>query len=428
MNDGSRIESVTAREIVDNRLEPTLRVTVTTSDATGSADVPCGRSRGVNEAVDLRDGGDRYDGLGVRTVVKSVNEDIAPRLTGREVTEQRVIDELLIELDGTANKSNLGGNTTTGVSLAVLSAAAASRQLPLYRYIGGADAAVLPVPLFDMIEGGELAGGDLAFQEHQVVPTEASSFSEAIRWSAEVYYELGEIIDAEFGGASLNVGYEGGYNPIGIDDPRDAFELELLAIEECGYKGEFSLAADVAASYFYDPESERYELMDEEYSREELVGYYEGLVDSYPIVSLEDPLEETDFDGFAELTRRLDVQIVGDDLFVTTPDRLRQGIERSAANSLLLKVNQVGTVTEAMDAATLAFRNGYTVQVSERSGQTADTWLADLAVGLGAEQIKTGVTRSERTEQYNRLFEIEEEVGAAGTYGVSAGPGLANWT
>ena len=414
MTDAS-IEAITAREILDNRLEPTLRVTVETAAGTGRADVPRGRSRGDHEAVDLRDGGDRYRGRGVRQAAAHVEERIAPALVGHDATAQRTVDARLDALDDPDDP--LGGNAITGVSLATLRAGAAAADQPLYRYVGGADTHVLPLPFFDLIEGGELAGGDLPFQEHQVVPVGADSVAEAVRMAAEVYYELGDIVRAEYGEASLNVGAEGGYNPTGVDDPRTAFDLELRAIEACGYDGEFALAADVAASHFYDPETETYALLGDRLSRAELLAFYEELVDTYPVVSLEDPLDQNDFDGYVDLTDRLDVQVVGDDLFVTTPDRLRRGIDRGAATALLWKVNQVGTVTAAREASRLATRNGYAVQVSERSGQTPDTWLADLAVGLGAGQIKTGVTRGERTEQYNRLLAIETELGDAATFG-----------
>ncbi|MFC6799768.1 phosphopyruvate hydratase [Haladaptatus sp. DYSN1] len=403
------INRVHAREILDCRLEPTLRVTVETEGASGQADVPCGRSRGKHEAVDLRDGGDRYAGRGVQTAVENVNERIAPQLVGREVLAQRAIDEVLLELDGTDQKSNLGGNATTGVSLAVAKCAANSRELPLYRYLGDVGAHTLPVPFFDLIEGGELAAGTLDFQEHQVVPTGAESFSQAIQMCAEVYYELGDQLARDYGDRSRNVGVEGGYTPGGMNDPRDAFEAELQAIEELGYGDEFVLAADVAASHFYDENSGTYALMDEQYTRGELLDFYAELTETYPVVSLEDPLEEDDFEGYRELADTLDIQIIGDDLFVTNPKRLQRGIDEGAANALLLKVNQVGTLSEALDAASLAVENGYAVQVSERSGQTPDTWLADLAVGLDAGQIKTGVSRGERTEQYNRLLEIEAE-------------------
>ncbi|WP_276275149.1 phosphopyruvate hydratase [Haladaptatus sp. QDMS2] len=403
------INRVHAREILDCRLEPTLRVMVETEGASGQADVPCGRSRGKHEAVDLRDGGDRYAGRGVQTAVENVNERIAPQLVGREVLAQRAIDEVLLELDGTDQKSNLGGNATTGVSLAVAKCAANSRKLPLYRYLGDVGARTLPVPFFDLIEGGELAAGTLDFQEHQVVPTGAESFSQAIQMCAEVYYELGDQLARDYGDRSRNVGVEGGYTPGGMNDPRDAFEAELQAIEELGYGDEFVLAADVAASHFYDENSGTYALMDEQYTRGELLDFYAELTETYPVVSLEDPLEEDDFEGYRELADTLDIQIIGDDLFVTNPKRLQRGIDEGAANALLLKVNQVGTLSEALDAASLAVENGYAVQVSERSGQTPDTWLADLAVGLDAGQIKTGVSRGERTEQYNRLLEIEAE-------------------
>ncbi len=416
----TQIQDIRAREILDNRLEPTLRVTVETAAGCATADVPAGRSRGEHEAVEVRDRDDRYSGLGVRRAVATVEEQIAPQLRGRSVFEQRLLDELLVEMDGTETKSTLGGNTITGVSLACLKAGATAASQPLYRYIGGATTSTLPIPFFDMIEGGELSGSALPFQEHQVVPIGAESVSEAVRLAAEVYYELGDLVAAEYGEASLNVGDEGGYNPIGLTDPRDAFDLELRAIEQLGYENAFALAADVAASQFYDPDTDRYAMMGTTMTRDDLLEFYEDLVDSYPIISLEDPLHENDFEGFAELTDRLDTQIIGDDLFVTNPDRIHNGIARGAGNALLLKVNQIGTVTEACDAAQLAARNGYSIQVSERSGQTADTWLADLAVGLDAGQIKTGVTRSERTEQYNRLFEIEANLGQAGTYGAGS--------
>lgn len=411
------IVGVTAREIVDCRLEPTLRVTVETrGGAVGRADVPAGRSRGSHEATDLRDGDERFGGKGVKRAVRNVEEVIAPALEGMDPTNQPLVDERLLELDGTPDKSGLGGNALTGTSLAVLKAGANVSGLSLYRYVGRADTAVLPIPLFDMIEGGELASTGLAFQEHQVLPVGASSFSEALCMCAEVYYELADVLREEWGESALNVGYEGGYTPAGMVDPRDAFDAELNAIAELGYEDDFALGLDVAASHFYDSDEEVYELMDQRLSRDEMIEFYDELVSSYPLVTIEDPLHEEDFEGHAELTGMLDVQIIGDDLFVTSPNRLERGIRAGAGNSLLLKVNQVGTVTEALDAADLATKNGYTVQVSERSGQTADTWLADLAVGLGAGQIKTGVSRSERTEQYNRLLEIEDDLGSAATY------------
>lgn len=401
-----QIDEVNATEILDCRLEPTIRVTVNAGDTTGTADVPCGRSRGKYEAVDLRDGGSRYNGLGVEQAISNIDQRIASAIIGQNVLNQRVIDRLLIEIDGTERKAELGGNAITGVSLAVAKCAANFQQLPLYKYIGGVQKKTCPIPFLDMIEGGELAATELGFQEHQVVPVGADSFKHAMQISAEVYYELGDYIAANFDDRSRNVGYEGGYTPCDMSDPRDAFEAELQVIEELGYQDEFALAADVAASHFYDERSGEYKIMNESYTRDQLITFYEDLVDTYPIISLEDPLDQDDFNGFKLLTDTLDIQIIGDDLFVTNTERLEEGITQGAANALLLKVNQVGTLTEALDAASIAFRNGYNVQVSERSGQTADTWLADLAVGINAGQIKTGVTRSERTEQYNRIFEI----------------------
>jgi enolase len=329
---------------------------------------------------------------------------------------QREIDDLMIGLDGTENKSKLGANAIVGVSLAVAKTAAKALGVPLYRYIGGMNAHILPVPVLDLIEGGKLAATSLDFQEHQIMPVGAKSFSDAIRMGFEVYYELGKILVEKYGKHSLNVGVEGGYTPYGMKDPREAFDVELKAVEELGYGDKFVLSLDCAASHLYNGKTGKYTLMGKEINREELMDFYEDLVSSYPLKSIEDPLEEEDFEGFAELTRTLKIQIVGDDLFVTNMKRLRRGIELGAANALLFKVNQIGTLSEALDVAELAFRNGYGVQVSERSGQTEDTWLADLAVALSAGQIKTGVTRSERTAQYNQLFRIEEELGNRAKY------------
>lgn len=415
--DQSGIESVTAREVLDGRLEPTLRVTVRTAGgSSGCADVPCGRSRGEHEAIDLRDGDERYGGRGVRTAIEKLEDEIAPQLRGRSVTNQAEIDELLCELDGTENKSRLGGNTTTGVSLAVLKAGASVTDQSLYRYLGGSDTVTLPIPLFDLIEGGELGASGLTFQEHQVIPTGADSFAEAIRACAEVYYELREYLVAEYGESAVSVGDEGGYTPERMVSPRDAFDAELAAIEELDYDDVFDLGLDVAATHFHDPETGTYSMMGREYTREELFEFYEELVDAYPLVSIEDPLEQNDFEGFATLSDRLDAQIVGDDLFVTRPERVERGTEMEAGDALLCKVNQIGTVSEAHEAVQIAERSDYAVQVSERSGQTADTWLADFTVGIGAGQIKTGVSRSERTEQYNRLLAIAEELGDRAEY------------
>jgi len=411
------IKEIKAREILDCRGEPTLEVDViTASGILGRADVPAGRSRGIHEAYELRDGGKRYAGKGVLKAVRNVTEKIAPALKGIDVRKQREIDMVMIELDGTENKSNLGGNSIVGVSLAVAKAAAKALELPLYRYIGGADANVLPVPLLNYINGGKLAATDLDFQEHIIMPVDAKTFSEAMAMSTEVYYHLGQMLAEKYSKYVLNTADEGGYTPP-MKDPREAFDAELAAIEELGYGGKFLLALDVAASHLYNRKKGTYRLMGKDVTREELMDFYEDLCKTYPVASIEDPLQEEDFEGFAELTRTLGIQIVGDDLFVTNIKRLKKGVEMGAANALLWKVNQVGTLTEALDAASYAYRYGYGVQVSERSGQTEDCWLADMAVALNCGQIKTGAPcRSERTAQYNQLFRIEEELGKVAKY------------
>jgi enolase len=274
----------------------------------------------------------------------------------------------------------------------------------------------LPVPLFDLIEGGKLAATELDFQEHHVIPTGADTFSDSVRMGMEVYQTLGQILKEKYGKHSLNVGVEGGYTPPGIKDPRVALDMELLAIEETGYEDKFVLGLDVAASHFYNKETKKYHLMEKEITTGQFIDFYKNLVSTYPVKTIEDPLQEEDFEGIAELTRAINIQIIGDDLFVTNIKRLQKGIAIKAANALLLKVNQIGTLSEALDVVKLCFKNRYGVQVSERSGQSEDTWLADLTVALNAGQIKTGVTRSERTAQYNRLFQIEEELGEKAAY------------
>jgi len=412
------IRTVAAREILDCRLEPTLRVRVTTADGTvGRADVPAGRSTGAHEAVEVRDGGDRYRGSGVRDAAANVEAQLEPAVTGVDVRDQRAVDAALRDACDHERKADVGGNATTGVSLAALKAGAAATDTPLYRWVGGAGVGTLPVPLLDLVEGGELAATDLAFQEHQVLPAGADTFEEAIRLGAEVYYELGDRLAASHGRGARNVGVEGGYTPAGMDDPRDALDACWAAVEELGYQDRFALGLDVAATHFYDPDADGYRLMEDVVDRGELHEFYVDLCEAYPLVTIEDPFEEDDFAAFADLAGAVDAQIVGDDLFVTNPERVGRGVDAGAADALLLKVNQVGTVTEALEAARTARRGGLAVQVSERSGQTPDTWLADLAVGLDAGQVKTGVTRGERTEQYNRLLAIEDRLGDAATYG-----------
>lgn len=412
-----KIGEIRAREILDCRGNPTVEVEVTTEeDVSGRAAVPSGRSKGKHEAFELRDGDDRYRGKGVLSAVRNVHKVIAPVLLGRDVTNQREIDELMINLDNSESKSRLGANTIVGISLAVAKTAANVLEIPLYKYIGGSNAHILPVPFLDLIEGGMLAASDLDFQEHQVIPIGMKSFSEAIRMGLEVYFKLGECLSKKWGKYSLNVGVEGGYTPPGMKDPREAFEAELKAIEELGYEDMFVLGIDAAATHLYDRKTKRYTLMGKALTREDLIDFYDDLVSTYPIQSIEDPLEEEDFKGFSELTSTLNIQIIGDDLFTTNIKRLKRGIEMKAANALLLKVNQIGTLSEALAAAQLAFRNRYGVQVSERSGQTEDTWLADLTVGLNCGQIKTGVTRSERVAKYNQLLRIEEALASSAKY------------
>ena len=405
----TRIKDIKAREILDCRGEPTIEVDVITEDGTlGRAAVPCGLSKGEHEALEIRDGGNRYAGRGVKKAIDNVHEIIRPALLGKNSVNQREIDELLIELDGTPNKSKLGANAIVGVSLAVAKAAANALGKPLYKHIGGDGPHILPVPVLDMIEGGLLAASGLDFQEHQVMPVGAESFSEAIRMGMEVYYKLGEILEKEWGRESLNVGAEGGYTPQAMNDPRNALDAEWKAIVELGYQDKFVMSLDVAASHFYDKQEKKYKFMGKKITSEELIEYYLELVNDYPLVSIEDPLQEDDYEGYAKLTSALDIQIIGDDFFTTNPERIKRGIEEGAANAVLLKVNQIGTLSEALDAAQLAFKNNFGVQVSERSGETEDTWLADLAVAINSGQIKTGVTRSERTCKYNRLLRIEE--------------------
>jgi len=411
------INEIKARQVLDCRGWPTVEVDVITEGALiGRADVPVGKSRGKAEAYELRDGGRRYAGRGVMKAVRNVAGKIAPALKGMDVREQREIDMAMMKLDGTEDKSNLGGNAIVGVSLAVARTAAVALEMPLYRYVGGVNASTLPVPLLNYINGGKLAATDLDFQEHMIVPVGARTFSEAMAMSTEVYYHLGEMLAKKYTKYVLNTADEGGYTPP-MKDPREAFDAELEAIDELGYDGKFVLGLDAAASHLYNEKRKTYKLMGREVTREEFIDFYKDLCKAYPLATIEDPLSEEDFEGHAELVRTLGIQIVGDDLFVTDMKRLRKGVEMGAANAMLWKVNQVGTLTEALDAASYAYRHGYGVQVSERSGQTEDTWLADMAVGLNAGQIKTGAPcRSERVAQYNRLFRIEEELGEAANY------------
>jgi len=417
MSDFNRISAIKAREVIDCRGTPTVQVDVwVDSMLRGRADVPCGRSTGSHEAYEMRDGGKRYGGQGVQKAVANVNTIIADALRGRDVTQQRAIDRDMISLDGTPNKSRLGANAILGVSLAVARAAAATLNLPLYRYLNS-EAHVLPVPMMNLVNGGKLSSNDLCFQEFIMMPVGASSFSEALQMTAEINAILRPMTAERYGKLAINVGDEGGVVPP-IIDVREALDLLCEAVARSGYAEHMVYAFDCAATHLYDTATGLYSFEGRNLTRDEVIRFFQALVAEYPIVSIEDPLQEDDFEGFAEITQALPgVQIVGDDLFVTNKERLAQGLAAGSANAVLWKVNQIGTLTEAMETATMAFRNGYGVCVSERSGETEDPMIADLVVALNGGQIKTGApVRSERTAKYNRLLQIEEELGSAATY------------
>ena len=410
------ISDIRAWEVLDSRGNPTLEVEVKTEGGvTDSAIVPSGASTGIYEALELRDGGARYHGKGVLKAIKSVTGAIRSSLVGVDVREQRLMDELMIELDGTENKSSLGGNAILGVSIACAKTAASSLGQRLYEYVAKGEPRLLPVPFFNIINGGQHAGNRLDFQEFMIVPLGAGSFREAVQMGSEIYHALKKQLRDAHGRDAINVGDEGGFSPP-LDRPEDALDAVLKAVEEMGYAGEVSLAMDVAASSFYKA-GEGYTVSGESLDTGEMIQLYKELSDTYPIVSIEDPLEEEDYEGFAEITKALDIQILGDDLFVTNPKRLKRGIEMGAANALLWKVNQVGTLTEALSAAEMARSSGYAVQASHRSGDTEDPFVADLAVGIGCGQIKSGApARGERTAKYNRLMRIEGWLGGKAVY------------
>lgn len=412
----SEITSVHAREIIDCRGIPTLEVEVTVDGwAEGRFGVPSGLSRGSYEAFELRDGDSRFRGLGVRKAVENVNRVIAPAIMGMDALSQREIDMALIELDGTADKSKLGANAILGVSVAVAKAASSFLGVPFFKYMNQ-DAHILPVPQYNLINGGKHASNDLEFQEFIIMPEGAESFSESLRIASEVNFTLREILEERYGKVALNVGDEGGFAPP-ISDVREALDVLVEAVRKSGYEDEISYALDVASTHFYDREKGLYVFQGLKLEREEMIEFYELLTSDYQIVSIEDPLYEDDFEGYVELTKALDVQIVGDDLFVTNPKRLKKGIELGAANALLWKMNQIGTLTEAWDVAQMALRNRYNVVVSERSGETEDETIADLTVALNCGQIKTGApVRGERTSKYNQLLRIEEFLGDKGVF------------
>ncbi len=418
------IEGLFAREILDSRGNPTIEVEVILDDDTvARAAVPSGASTGAFEALERRDGEDRYNGKGVTSAVDAVIDDIAPSLVGLDAGEQRIIDATLLDLDGTPDKSRLGANAMLGVSLAVAKAAADSSELPLFRYLGGPNAHLLPVPMLNILNGGAHADSNVDIQEFMIAPIGAATFSEALQWGAETYHSLKSVLKAK--GLSTGLGDEGGFAP---DLPSNSAALDLIveAIEKAGYRpGEqMALALDVAATEFHS--DGMYTFEGAKKTADDMSGYYADLVAGYPIVSIEDPLDEEDWAGWQALTQRLGskVQLVGDDLFVTNPERLRRGIAEASANALLVEVNQIGTLTETLDAVELAQRAGFKCMLSHRSGETEDTTIADLAVAVNAGQIKSGApARSERVAKYNQLLRIEEELDDAARYaGVNAFP------
>ncbi|CUR31744.1 Enolase (2-phosphoglycerate dehydratase) (2-phospho-D-glycerate hydro-lyase) [Planktothrix tepida PCC 9214] len=421
----SAINTIIAREILDSRGRPTLEAEVYLDNgAYGLAQVPSGASTGSFEAHELRDGDkSRYGGKGVLTAVKNVTEIIAPALNGVSALEQTIIDQIMLDLDGTPNKSNIGANAILGVSLAVAKAAAESVGLPLYRYLGGPIANVLPVPLMNVINGGAHAANNVDIQEFMIVPIGAPTFKEALRWGAEVFASLSGVLKEK--GLLGGVGDEGGFAP-NLGSNQEALDILIQAIEIAGYKpGEqVALALDVASSEFYKDGTYTYD--GQPHSPAQLIDYLSELIGKYPIVSIEDGLQEDDWDNWKSLTEKIGgkVQLVGDDLFVTNPTRLKTGIEQKVANSILVKLNQIGSLSETLAAVDLATRNGYTSVISHRSGETEDTTISDLAVATRAGQIKTGsLCRSERIAKYNRLLRIEDELGPQAVYAGAVGLG-----
>ena len=413
----STIKSVHAREILDSRGNPTVEVEVELDDKTiGRAAVPSGASTGAFEAAELRDGGARYLGKGVQTAVNNVNNKIAPVVIGLNAQAQRDLDEKMIELDGSKNKSNLGANAILGVSLATARAVALSKNQSLFKYLGGQEAKTLPVPMMNILNGGAHADTNVDIQEFMIAPIGAENFKESLRWGAEIYHSLKSVLKKK--GLATSIGDEGGFAP-NLESNRAALDLILVAIESAGFKAgsQIALAMDVAATEFFA--DGKYEFEGKQLTSDQMIDYYSELVQSYPLVSIEDPLDEDDWAGWAKLTANLGekIQIVGDDLFVTNPERLQRGIDSKTANALLVKVNQIGSLTETIDAVNLAHKNNYRSMMSHRSGETEDTTIADLAVALNCGQIKTGApARSERVAKYNQLLRIEEELGSTAVY------------
>ena len=411
------IEALGAREILDSRGNPTVEVEIQLEDGTQArAAVPSGASTGAFEAAELRDGGKRYLGKGVEKAIAFVNDEIGPEIIGFDAQDQRLIDDAMITLDGTKNKSRMGANAILGASLAVAKASAESADLSLFRYLGGPNAHVLPVPMMNILNGGAHADTNVDIQEFMIAPIGAPTFRESLRWGAEIYHALKSVLKKR--GLATSVGDEGGFAP-NLESNRAALDLILEAIEIAGFKAgkEIALAMDVAATEFHD--NGKYTFEGASKSSAEMIAYYTSLVDAYPIVSIEDPLNEEDWAGWTDMTKSLGsrIQIVGDDLFVTNPERLARGIAGGTANALLVKVNQIGTLTETIDAVEMAHRANYRSMMSHRSGETEDTTIADLAVALNCGQIKTGApARTERVAKYNQLLRIEEELADGARY------------
>ena len=417
MSTNSAIKSITAREILDSRGNPTVEVDVQLEDGSWArAAVPSGASTGAFEAAELRDGGLRYLGKSVSGAVENVKAKIAPSLIGHDGLDQKGLDEKMIALDATVNKSSLGANSILGVSLAVARAAAVSKKLPFYKFIGGEKATLLPIPMMNILNGGAHADTNVDIQEFMIAPIGAPTFKEGLRYGAEIYQSLKSVLKKR--GLATSIGDEGGFAP-NLESNRAALDLIIEAVEKAGYKmgSDIGLAMDVAATEFYKDGSYRFEGAN--LSSAEMINYYQGLLDSYPLLSIEDPLSEDDWSGWADITKAMgaNVQLVGDDLFVTNPTRLAQGISQGCANALLVKVNQIGTLTETLAAVDMAHKAGYRSMMSHRSGETEDTTIADLSVAALCGQIKTGApARSERVAKYNQLLRIEEELGSKAQY------------
>lgn len=421
------IKKIIAREILDSRGNPTVEVDVITDKGLSRASVPSGASTGIYEALELRDSEKRYDGKGVLKAVENVNKIIAPTLIGKDPKEQGKIDDSICMLDGTPNKGKLGANAILGVSMAVCKAGALEKGIPLYKHIAdiaGVKEFIMPVPSFNVINGGKHAGNKLAMQEFMILPVGAGSFKEALRMGAEIYHALKKIIKAKYGLDAVNVGDEGGFAP-DIQDNKEGLELLKKAIKKSGYTGKVRIGMDVAASEFYkegkydldfkNPDNDGHMLK----NRDQMIKLYKEFIDKYNLISIEDPFDQDDWDSYTKLTEKVgkDVQIVGDDLLVTNSERIQKAIHHDACNALLLKVNQIGTVTEAIESCKLAQENGWGVMVSHRSGETEDSFIADLVVGLRTGQIKTGAPcRGERLAKYNQLLRIEEELGTRTIY------------